>query len=31
MKILENKNVARKDVFLMNIDNDKNTEIILKE
>ena len=31
MKILENKNVAKKDVFLMNIDNDKNTEIILKE
>ena len=31
IKILENKNVAKKDVFLMNIDNDKNTEIILKE
>ena len=30
-KMLEKKHVHKKDIFLMNIDNDKNTEIILKE
>lgn len=30
-KILEKKNVHRKEIFLMNIDKDKNAEIILKE
>ena len=30
-KILEKKKVNKKQVFLMNIDNNKNTEIILKE
>ena len=30
-KELEKKNVLKKDVFLMNIDNNKNTEIVLKE
>lgn len=29
--ILKKKNVLKKDVFLMNIDNNKNTKIILKE
>lgn len=30
-KILEKKNVHKKNIFLMNIDTDNNTEIILKE
>ena len=30
-KILEKKNVHKKEIFLMNIDKDKNAEIILKE
>ena len=30
-KELEKKNVMKKDVFLMSVDNNKNTEIILKE
>ena len=30
-KLLEKKNVHKKDIFLMNVDKNKNTEIILKE